>query len=182
MKILETKRLVLREWEDKDIPPFVAMNQDPEVMKFFPSISSHQETLNLVTRMRKQFNEHGFTGFAVELKTTEEFIGFVGLMIPNFEAHFTPCVEIGWRIAKPYWNQGYATEAARAVLRAAFEKYNLEEIVSFTAAANKPSIRVMEKIGLRRDPKDDFFHPKLPKDHPLAKHVLYRLNKDSAQG
>jgi len=100
------------------------------------------------------------------------------LSIPPYKTHFTPCVEIGWRIAAPYWNQGYATEAALAVLHAAFKKYGLSEVVSFTSTLNKPSMRVMEKIGMHHDPKDDFDHPNLAKEHPLARHVLYRITKE----
>lgn len=173
-KILETKRLVLREWQNKDIPLFAAMNQDPEVMKYFPAILSDEESRALVERQRQHFKEYGFGLFVVELKATQEFIGFVGLSIPTFKAHFTPCVEIGWRIAAQYWNQGYATEAAKAVLQAAFAQYDLKEVVSFTSVHNQASIRIMEKIGMHRDPADDFDHPNLPKDHPLARHVLYR--------
>ena len=173
--MFETKCLILREWKDSDIPAFAAMNQDPEVMEFFPSTSDLEGTKALVQRIRQHFKTHGFGAFAVELKATGEFIGFVGLMTPSFEAHFTPCVEIGWRIAKNFWNQGYATEAAKMVLRLAFEKYGLKEVVSFTAAVNKRSMRIMEKIGLQHDPQDDFDHPKLDKAHPLARHVLYRL-------
>lgn len=129
-------------------------------------------------RFQQQLKEQGFSVFAVELKPSGEFIGFVGLSIPAFTAHFTPCVEIGWRIATSHWNQGYATEAAKAVLHAAFTKFALKEVVSFTTAINKRSIHIMEKIGMHHDPKDDFFHPNIPQDHPLAKHVLYRLSAD----
>ena len=173
--MLETKRLLLRHWKDEDIPAFAAMNQDPAVMAYFPATLTNNETEQLVTRIRQHFETKGFGLFAIELKSIGAFIGFVGLMTPSFEAHFTPCVEIGWRLAKPYWHQGYATEAARAVLSLAFEKYGLPEVVSFTTMANTPSIRVMEKIGLQHDPRDDFNHPKLPADHPLSRHVLYRL-------
>ena len=178
MKFLETKRLILRDWEKKDITPFVDMNQDPEVMKFFPNLLSRDESINLIHRTQKQLNGHGFCLFAVELKESGEFIGFVGLSIPSFQAHFTPCVEIGWRIAKKYWNRGFATEAAKAVLNQAFERYNLNEVVSFTAKINKASIRIMEKIGLQHDPKDDFNHPNLAINHPLSEHVLFRLSRD----
>ena len=170
-----TQRLILREQQDNDIDAFAIMNQDPEVMKFFPSTLTFDETKSLVERIRLHFIKHGFGLFAVELKTTGEFIGFVGLMIPSFEADFMPCVEIGWRIAAPFWRQGYATEAAKRVLQLAFEQYALKEVVSFTAKVNLPSIGVMEKIGLTRHVEDDFDHPKLSQDHPLVQHVLYRL-------
>lgn len=172
-----TKRLILREWQEKDIATFAGMNQDPEVMRFFPNTLTVTESENLVERIRQHFMTHGFGLFAVELKKTGEFIGFVGLMIPSFAAPFMPCVEIGWRLAVPFWRQGYATEAAQRVLQLAFEKYGLEEVVSFTATINLPSIRVMEKIGLTRNSIDDFNHPALAQDHPLAPHVLYRSTK-----
>ncbi len=177
--ILETKRLILREWKDEDIPAFAAMNQDPKVMEFFPSTLTPEESESRVDWQRCHFKEHGFCCFAVELKATGEFIGFVGLSIPIFKAHFTPCIEVGWRIASQHWNQGYATEAARAILRAAFEKYGLKEVVSFTAETNKPSIRIMEKLGMRHNPEDDFDHPNIPKDHLLSRHVLYRLSLEN---
>ncbi len=174
--ILDTDRLILREWKDEDIPAFIAMNQDPRVMEFFPALRTEQESRALVERICQHFRAHGFGAFAVELKATGEFIGFTSLMIPDFEAHFTPCVEIGWRLAHKFWGKGYATEAAKAVLKEGFEKHGLEEIVSFTSMLNKPSMRVMEKIGLKRDLNGDFDHPNIPKDHRLARHVLYRLS------
>ena len=179
--MFETKRLILREWKDTDIAPFAAMNQDPKVMEFFPATLSLDETKNLIERIRQHFKTHGFGLFAVELKATGEFIGFVGLMIPTFEAHFTPCVEIGWRIASAHWKQGYATEAAKMVLHLALEKYGLKEVVSFTAAVNLPSIAVMKKIGLQHNPQDDFDHPRLDKAHSLSRHVLYRLTAKELQ-
>ena len=157
------------------------MNQDPEVMEFFPSTSDFEGTKALVERICQHFKTHDFGAFAIELKATGEFIGFVGLMTPSFEAHFTPCVEIGWRIAKNFWNQGYATEAAKMVLHLAFERYGLKEVVSFTAAVNKRSMRIMEKVGLQYDLHDDFDHPKLDKTHPLSRHVLYRLTAKELQ-
>ncbi len=179
--MFETKRLILREWKDEDIAPFAAMNQDPKVMEFFPATLSLDETKALVERIRQHFKTHGFGLFAVEIKETGEFIGFVGLMTPTFEAHFTPCVEIGWRIASAHWKQGYATEAAKMVLHMALEKYGLKEVVSFTAAINLPSIAVMKKIGLQHNPQDDFDHPRLDKAHPLSRHVLYRLTAKELQ-
>lgn len=174
MKILETQRLILREWRDDDIPSFAAMNQDLQVMKYFPATLTYEQSANFVDRQRRCFKEQGFCLFAVELKATNEFIGFVGLSIPTFKAHFTPCVEIGWRIASAYWNQGYATEAAKAVLQAAFTNYGLKEVVSFTSILNKPSIRVMEKLAMYHNPQDDFYHPNIAKNDPLSQHVLYR--------
>lgn len=173
--LLETERLILRQWQESDILPFIEMNQDPEVMKYFPAMLSADETRNLVTRFKLHFREHGFGLFAVELKSEKKFIGFVGLSIPTFEAHFTPAVEIGWRLSSKHFGKGYATEAAKKVLEFACDQLKLEEVVSFTAIVNKPSINVMQKIGMARDAKDDFRHPKLDKNHPLSWHVLYRI-------
>ena len=181
MIILQTPRLILRTWEDSDIEPFSAMNQDPEVMKFFPSLLTPEESASRVDWQRRHFQEHGFCCYAMELKSTGEFIGFVGLAVPLFEAPFMPAVEIGWRIARSHWNQGYATEAAKYVLSHAFNDLNLQEVVSFTAVPNKTSQRVMEKIGMTHDPKDDFDHPKLAEGHPLKRHVLYRITAAQIQ-
>jgi RimJ/RimL family protein N-acetyltransferase len=178
MIILQTPRLILRTWKDSDIEPFSTMNQDPEVMKFFPNLLTPEESASRVDWQRRHFQEHGFCCYAVELKSTGEFIGFVGLAIPLFEAPFMPAVEIGWRIAKTHWNQGYATEAAKYVLNHAFNDLNLPEVVSFTPTQNTASQRVMEKIGMTPHPNEDFDHPRLPEGHPLRRHVLYRITAD----
>lgn len=174
MRQLETKRLILREWKDSDIPLFALMGKDPRVMEFFPSLWSEEKTKDAVAHFRKHFSENGFGFFAVELKENNQFIGFVGIAKVEWEAHFTPAVEIGWRLASQHFNKGYATEAAREVLRFAFEELHLQEVVAFTVCDNLPSQNVMKKIGMTRDLKGDFLHPKLPKDHKFARHVLYR--------
>ena len=175
--MLETRRLLLRRWRDSDRVPFAALNADPRVMQFFPAVLSRTESDRLVDRIEAHFEKHGFGLFAVELGQEGAFIGFIGLSVPDFEAPFTPCVEIGWRIAAAYWNQGLATEGAKAVLAYGFDSLQLSEIVSFTTVANAPSRRVMEKIGMTRAPEDDFDHPKLPEGHPLRPHVLYRISR-----
>jgi len=175
MQKIITERLILREWLESDLEPFIALNQDEKVMEFFPSILSKTETEDFVTRIKKHFADHGFGLYACQLKSTKEFIGFAGFSTPSFEAHFTPCVEIGWRIAEKFWNQGYATEAAKAVLEFGFKNLNLKEIVSFTSEKNLRSISVMKKIGMTQDMSDDFLHPKLEASHPLARHVLFRI-------
>jgi ribosomal-protein-alanine N-acetyltransferase len=109
------------------------------------------------------------------VRGTGEFVGFTGLAVTEFEAHFTPAVEVGWRLARSAWGNGYATEAARAALSFGFEEAGLNEVVSFTAPANRRSRAVMERIGMSRDPRDDFDHPGLPGGHPLRPHVLYRV-------
>ena len=151
------------------------MNSDPRVMEFFPACLTREESDALVVLAEAHFETRGFGPFAAELRDTGEFAGFVGLMVPRFEAYFTPCVEIGWRLAAKFWNQGLATEAAQAVLQLAFGALALPEVVSFTTVANRPSRRVMEKIGLKYD--GEFDHPGLVEGHPLRRHVLYRCSK-----
>lgn len=176
MKILETDRLILRVFEEHDIDPMSLIDQDPKVREFLPGSSDRKKTAAGVRNIIKHYDDHGFSLYAVELKSTCEMIGWCGLMIPSFEAHFTPAVEIGWRLASQHWNQGYATEAATAVLKYAFDTLKLKEVVSFTVVDNIRSRRVMEKIGLQRNPDDDFDHPKIEKSHSLCRHVLYRIS------
>jgi RimJ/RimL family protein N-acetyltransferase len=175
--MLETRRLLLRRWRDFDREPFAALNSDPRVMRFFPAMLSRQESDLAVDRIEAHFEKQGFGLFAAELRQDRAFIGFIGLWTPDFEAPFTPCVEIGWRISAEYWNQGLATEGARAALRYGFDSLRLDEVVAFTVPANLASRRVMEKIGMTRAPGDDFDHPKLPEGHPLRRHVLYRIGR-----
>ncbi len=177
MSHLDTERLILRRWRDSDREPFARMNADPQVMEFFPAALSRVESDGLADRIEAHFAEHGFGLFAAELRATREFIGYIGLAVPAFEAAFTPCVEIGWRIAADQWDQGLATEGAREVLRFAFGESKLDAVVSFTVPGNRQSRRVMEKIGMTHDPRDDFEHPNLPEGHPLRRHVLYRLRR-----
>lgn len=177
---LTTERLRLRQWLPSDREPFAVMNADVNVMQYFPSVLTRGESDALAARIESGLAEHGFGLWAVEVLHIAPFIGFVGLSIPRFEAHFTPCLEIGWRIAEPYWNRGYATEAARAVVQFGFERLQRGEIVSFTAPENLASRRVMEKIGMAHDPADDFEHPLLPEGHALRRHVLYRMRRGSS--
>lgn len=171
---LRTPRLILRRWRADDLAPFAAMNADPRVMEFLPAPLSPSECQILIARLEAHFDEHGFGFWAVELPDQATCIGFVGLSVPRFEAHFTPCVEIGWRLAADFWGQGLATEAARAALAFGFNNLGLKEIVSFTVPQNVRSRRVMERLGMTRDPHDDFDHPALPVGHRLSRHVLYR--------
>ncbi len=177
MIIIETDRLILRTFDERDIDPMSLINQDPKVCEFLPAIGTRESTAKSVHGFIDHYRDHGFSPYAVELKSTCEMIGFCGLMIPAFEAHFMPAVETGWRLASQQWNHGYATEAAKAVLQYAFEQLQLNEVVSFTAVENMRSRRVMEKIGLHHNSEDDFDHPKLEKTHPLLSHVLYRISK-----
>jgi ribosomal-protein-alanine N-acetyltransferase len=151
------------------------MNADPRVMEHFPATLSRAESDATVDRITAHFDAHGFGLWAVEIPGVAPFGGFVGLCQPRFEAHFTPCVEVGWRLAAEHWGQGYATEAAKAALKFGFETLGLHEIVSFTVPANRRSRRVMEKLGMMHDPDDDFDHPILATGHPLCRHVLYRI-------
>lgn len=179
--MLTTLRLRLRPWTPQDLLPFAAMNADARVMQFLPTLLARAESAAMVARIQEHFERHGFGLWAVEVAGVAEFIGFVGLSVPTFEAHFTPCVEIGWRLACEYWGQGYATEAARAALDFAFRQLQLEQVVSFTAPANHRSRRVMERLGMARSPDDDFEHPNLATGHPLRTHVLYRLLRSAWQ-
>lgn len=172
---LKTGRLHLRRWLPSDREPFAALNSDPRVMAHFPAVLSREQSDALAAGIDSGFDRDGFGLWAVEAPNVTPFIGFVGLAIPRFEAHFTPCVEIGWRIAPAHWNRGYASEAARAVLSFAFETLQLQEVVSFTVPGNIASRRVMEKIGMVHNETDDFDHPLLPVGHPLRRHVLYRI-------
>jgi RimJ/RimL family protein N-acetyltransferase len=177
MIVVTTERLLLRSWLPADREPFAQMNADPRVMEFFPALLSREESDRGVARVEAHFEKHGFGLCAVELRQDHAFIGFIGLQVPSFEASFTPCVEIGWRLAAAHWGTGLATEGARAMVRYAFETVGLEELVSFTVPVNIRSRRVMEKLGMMRDPTEDFDHPNLPEGHPLRRHVLYRLRR-----
>jgi RimJ/RimL family protein N-acetyltransferase len=175
MQNIETEHLRLRNWQDGDVLPFYEMGQDPRVMEYFSSLWPLESVHLFIHNMKKQLTERKYTLWALEEKSSKQFAGFVGLNSPQWEAHFTPCVEIGWRLAFPFWGKGYATEAAKAVLHYAFDQLHLSEIVAFTVPSNVRSIKVIERIGMTRDIKGDFLHPKLESNHPLAKHVLYRI-------
>jgi RimJ/RimL family protein N-acetyltransferase len=177
MIALQTDRLILRDWQESDRPLFSQINADPRVMEFMPAPLSPEESDLLVDQIQSHIQEHGFGLCAAELRQNHSFIGFIGLAVPSFEAQFTPCVEVGWRLSADHWGQGLATEGAREMVRHAFEVLGLDEVVSFTVPANLGSRRVMEKIGMTHDPADDFDHPNLPEGHPLRRHVLYRVRR-----
>ncbi|WP_439528071.1 GNAT family N-acetyltransferase [Pannonibacter sp.] len=174
---LETERLILRPWEDRDLDAFAAMNADPDVMRYFPAVMSRDETAAMIEKARARTVTDGICFMPVERKADRVFLGFVGLSRPAYlnPLPFDPCVEIGWRLARHAWGQGYATEAAREWLRFGFGTLGVDEIVSFTARGNLPSQKVMQRLGMARNRADDFLHPMLESDHPLASHVLYRL-------
>ena len=173
---LTTPRLTLRPWRASDRVLFQAINADPRVMGFYPSTLTPQESDALVTRIEQHFAQHGHGPYAVELIETGTFIGYIGLYTPTFQAHFTPAIEIAWRLSAGHWGQGLATEGARAVLHHAFHTLQLPSLVSFTVPANLRSRRVMVKLGMTHDPSEDFDHPNLPEVHPLRRHVLYRIS------
>jgi RimJ/RimL family protein N-acetyltransferase len=172
---LATERLLLRSWCEADRAPFAAINADPRVMEFMPCRLSRQQSDDFFDRIHLHFERHGFGLCAVEHRATGAFLGFTGLFVPAFDAPFQPAVEIGWRLASNAWGQGYATEAAREIVRSAFDDIQLEALVSFTVPSNVRSRRVMEKLGMQRDTAADFDHPRFPAGHPLRRHVLYRL-------
>ncbi|HKR85200.1 MAG TPA: GNAT family N-acetyltransferase, partial [Terriglobales bacterium] len=176
---IETQRLVLRCWRSSDLEPFAKINADPNVMEFFPAPLTSPQSDALVAKIERHFRRHGFGLYAVDLKDPGGFVGFIGLSVPAFHAHFTPCVEIGWRLSSDTWGKGLATEGAEAVLKYSREVLRLKDVVSFTVPVNVRSRRVMEKIGMTRDPADDFDHPQLPPGHPLRRHVLYRMELES---
>lgn len=180
MITLATARLRLRPWRPEDLPPFAAMNADPRVMEHFPKILTSEESNRQAAGISDHMQKHGFGLWAVEAVDVADFVGFVGLSIPGFQAHFTPCVEVGWRLAFEHWGHGYATEAARAAVDCGFRRFGLEEIVSFTVPANWRSRGVMERLGMTRSAADDFDHPRLLPGHPLRPHVLYRLKRPAA--
>ena len=171
---LLTPRLRLRRWRDDDLDAFASLNADARVREFFPSVATRDESAEALARMRRHFDEHGFGLWAVEIIGVDSCAGLIGLAHPRFNAHFTPCVEIGWRLAAAHWGQGYATEGARAAMDFGFDALGLNEIVAMTVPANWRSRRVMEKLGMRCSPADDFDHPLIPAGHPLQRHVLYR--------
>lgn len=170
--------MLLRRWRDADREPFAAMNRDARVMEFFPALLTEEESNAGLDRIEAHFERHGFGLWAAEVKECGRLAGFVGLSIPRFEASFTPCVEIGWRLAVEFWGLGLATEGAREALRFGFEELGLGEIVSFTVPANVRSRRVMEKLGMQRDEMGDFDHPQIVEGHPMRRHVLYRLSAE----
>ena len=176
---LSTARLRLRRWRDADRDVFAAMNADPRVMEFFRSTLSQDESDALADGIEKHLRDRNYGLWALEVPGVAPFIGFTGLHFAQFSAPFTPCVEIGWRLAYGYWGYGYATEAARLALAHGFGALALAEIVSFTSVTNLRSRAVMERLGMRRDPADDFDRPALPEGHPLRRHVLYRLDAGS---
>jgi ribosomal-protein-alanine N-acetyltransferase len=176
MIIAETDRLLLRRWRLSDREPFAKMNADIRVMEFMPTTLTREQSNALVDRIDAHFRKHGFGLYAVELRNDHSFIGYIGLAIPSFQAHFVPNVEIGWRLEANSWSRGLATEGAQRVVQYASQALGLRELVSFTVPENIRSRRIMETLGMSHDARDDFDHPSLPEGHPLRRHVLYRIS------
>ena len=165
----------MRRWREGDREPFAAINADPAVMEHFPVTLTRAQSDELIDAIEAAFDRDGHGLWALEVRSSGELVGFAGLAVPVFEAHFTPAVEVGWRLARTAWGNGYATEAGRAALEFGFQRAGLGEIVSFTSVGNVRSRAVMERIGMSRDPEDDFDNPQIPPGHPLRPHVLYRV-------
>lgn len=179
--LLQTERLLLRPWEERDREPFAALNADAEVMEYLAKVLSREESDAYIEVARAHFTRYGYGLWAVEERASGAFVGLVGLRWVPYEAHFTPAVEVAWRIHRRFWGQGLATEAAAASLRYGFEQVGLSEIVALTLPVNRRSQRVMEKIGMQRNVADDFEHPLLPEGHPKRSHILYRISAEHWQ-
>ena len=174
---LETPRLILRDWQEADYEPYILLNMDSEVMEFFPYTLTREQSLSHLSGIRAHFDEYGYGLFALERKDNGRFIGFTGLSHPNFVSYFTPCVEVGWRLSKADWNNGFATEAAMACLQYGLNELQLPVIYSFTSIHNTRSEQVMKKIGLIR--QGIFDHPSMVEGHFLRQHVLYKTNPEN---
>jgi ribosomal-protein-alanine N-acetyltransferase len=175
---LASSRLILRSWRPDDREPFAALNADPVVMEHFPAPLTNSESDALADRIEGDMQRRGWGLWAAEVRGVATFVGFIGLNPTNFAAHFTPAVEVGWRLDRPYWGFGYATEGATAVLDYGFATLELDEIVSFTSSGNERSRRVMERLGMRRRAEDDFDHPRVAEGSPIRPHVLYRVPRE----
>ncbi len=172
--MLETARLRLRQWRPSDRAPFAALNADPEVMRHFPALLDEAASTAMAARCALLIEVRGWGFWAAEERDSGAFLGFIGLHTPSAALPFSPCVEVGWRLARAHWGRGFATEGARAALDFAFERLGLDEVVSFTALSNRRSEAVMRRLGMRRD-SATFMHPDLPEGHPLREHCLYRI-------
>jgi RimJ/RimL family protein N-acetyltransferase len=172
---LRTERLLLRPWREEDRGPFAAMNADPAVMEYFPAALSRAQSDALAQRIDSDIQQLGYGFWAAEIPGEAPFIGFIGIVAANSEMPFAPAIEIGWRLAKAHWGRGLASEGAKAAADFGFAELGLDQIVALTATGNTRSRRVMERLGMRRDPSEDFLYPTLAAEDPIAPHVLYRL-------
>lgn len=176
---IETERLILRPWRENDFDAFAAMAADPKVMEFLLPLPDRAASDANAERLKTHIEEHGFGFWAMELRGLAPFIGFTGLLPLKPDAPYAPAVEIGWRLARPHWGKGYAVEAAKASLKYGFDELGLKEIVALTVPANIRSQQVMRRIGMVRNEADDFDHPGVPDGHPLKRHVLYRIGRET---
>ncbi|HVI48083.1 MAG TPA: GNAT family N-acetyltransferase [Chitinophaga sp.] len=174
--LFRSERLGFRHWQDDDVAVFTEMNRNPDVMEYFPKMLTPEETAGMVERIHTHFREHGYGLYAVDILATEEFIGYIGFTHPRFHAFFTPCIEIGWRLKKSVWGQGYATEGAIRCLQFGFHELQFAEVYSFTAVINHRSENVMKKAGMEK--VDAFEHPAIEEGNPLRTHVLYNIAAD----
>lgn len=177
MIYFETPRLRFRDWKETDLEPLSRLNADEQVMKYFPKTLSTEESNSMYHYIKSEFKKCGFGLYAVETKGNKDFVGFIGFHRATFAADFTPCIEIGWRLKKEAWGNGYATEGALACLHYGFHHLGFHEVYSFTADKNAPSKKVMMKIGMEFVKM--FHHPKVEKDSPLANHVLFHIKQDN---
>jgi RimJ/RimL family protein N-acetyltransferase len=175
---LETDRTILRPWTDSDLDPWVALNSDERVMEFFPSTYTRERAERSAALLRERLERDGYGWWVLEIKGGASFAGVIALQDVPFEAHFTPALEVGWRLRHDHWGRGYATEGARAALEFAFSELQRDEVVAMTAALNEPSQRVMQRLGMTRDPNGDFEHPAVAAGHPIRPHVLYRIRRN----
>jgi RimJ/RimL family protein N-acetyltransferase len=179
---LESDRLLLRPWRDEDVRHWVAMSVDPRVMEFFPSTYDVDFATKMAQTLRERLEADGYGWWVLEAKNVSPFVGVIALQSVPFEAAFTPAFEVGWRLKAEYWGRGYATEGATLAARFAFDVLHLDEIVAMTALQNLRSKRVMERLGMTHDPRDDFDHPRLEDGHRLRRHVLWRLSRHHGEG
>jgi RimJ/RimL family protein N-acetyltransferase len=176
LPILRTKRLILRPWQETDLEAFAEFNADPKVMEFYENTLTREESDAVAQKFERESNERGYGFWAIEVPRVAGFVGYAGLNYWNLEMKFAPCIDVGWRLGSSHWGHGYATEASNEALRFGFEMLGFSEIVSMATIENIRSRRVMERLGMRHDPAENFEHPKVPKDHPLSWRVLYRLS------
>ena len=177
--MITTERLLLRTWRDDDAEPLARMHESPEMMRFLGGPMTRTQTDEMLARIRKHWNDRGFGVFALEHEST--LAGMCGILVPRWESRFQPCVEILWRLRPDLWGRGLVTEAARAALKDGFETHGFEEVLAFTIPANERSWRVMERLGMKRSPEDDFDHPLVDEGDPHRRHMLYRLKRPSAE-
>jgi len=173
--MITTARLVLREWRDDDADPLARLHESAEMMRYLGGPMSRAACDEMLTRLRTHWETRGFGAWAVEHEG--RLAGMVGIIVPRWESRFMPCVEILWRLDPALWGRGLVTEAARASLRDGFEEHGFDEVLAFTVPKNERSWRVMERLGMTRNPDDDFDHPLVPDGDPQRRHICYRIKR-----